>query len=152
MKDNQPLAWPAGMEAPVNEATFDGIVEALKTFIRKNELSVTPGTIHTNPLEEFTLRLTAEFQDNDKATLYRRIYPFKASLKDVWVEMLADRSPVLVALWDNKEDKECIALARTVSYLETLKFLEDNRDDVVSEYRRIRGDDLQPDDGIMLPE
>ncbi len=55
-------------------------------------------------------------------------------------------------MWGNKEKMEAIALARTVSYLETLCYLDTNKDEVIAEYHAIRGGDFMRDDGPVVPE
>lgn len=134
--------WTKEMQGPLTKATEDGIIEGIKAFFSRHNLSVEPGTLHTNPLHEVVLRFTAEMQDPDDNRPYKRIYPFKNSFRDPWQSMIVERTPIMRALWDNKENKEAIALARTLSYLETFKFLEDNHEEIIAEYHRIRGGDL----------
>lgn len=139
---NQDLGWPETMQAPVTQAIGDGIIAGIQAFVKKNALNTEIGAKHTNPLQELVLRFTAEMQDGDSKLLYKRVYPFKNSFRATWQDVIVETSKILVAMWNNNEDKKAIALARTVSYLETLKFLEDNKDEVIAEYRAIRGGDL----------
>ncbi len=142
--NNQDLGWPDSMQAPATQAIGDGIIAGITIFVKKNSLKTEIGQKHTNPLGEFVMRFTAEMQDAEFNAHYKRIYPFKKSFRSTWQEIIVEISKVMVEMWEKNEQKEAIALARTVSYLETLKFLEDNKDEVIAEYLAIRGGDLLP--------
>ncbi len=147
--NNQDLGWPDSMQAPATQAIGDGIIAGITIFVKKNSLKTEIGQKHTNPLGEFVMRFTAEMQDGDADVPYKRIYPFKKSFRSSWQEIIVEISKVMVEMWEKNEQKEAIALARTVSYLETLKFLEDNKDEVIAEYLAIRGGDFNVEE---LPE
>lgn len=133
------------MSVPITQAIGDGIIAGIQAFAKKNNLPTSVGQKHTNPLGELVLRFTAEMQDGDQKLLYKRLYPFKNSFRATWQVVIVEASKTLVAMWENKEEKDAVVFARTVSYLETLKFLEENRADVIAEFHAIRGGDLIAD-------
>lgn len=154
--NNQDLNWPESAQAPFTQAIGDGIIAAIQLFAKKNKLNTDIGAKHTNPLQELVLRFTAEMQDgDDPKVVYKRVFPFKNSFRAIWQEVIVETSKVMVAMWNNKEEKEAIALARTVSYLETLRYLDTNRDEVIAEFHAIRGGDFVVEEATeknLLPE
>ncbi len=145
--NNNELNWPAEAEAPFTQALTDGMIAGIDKFFKKNNLNTDIGAKHTNPLHEFVVRFTAEFADIGNAEpLYKRVFPFKNSFHAVWGEVVQDASKVMVAMWENNERKEAIALGRTVCCLETLRYLETNKDEVIAEYHAIRGGDMIADE------
>lgn len=133
--------WPPDMVQPLANATSEGIMEALKSFINHNRIDITPGTLSTFPPTGFMILLTSEIAiaAGEKA---EATYPFKQSFKAIWDHVNVELTPIFCALWENKEGRVAVALARTVAFGETLKFLEANRDDVAAEFAKIRGQDL----------
>jgi hypothetical protein len=153
--NNNDLNWPEAAQAPFTQAIGDGVIAGIQTFAVKNKLNTDIGAKHTNPLHELVLRFTAEMQDGDQKTLYKRVFPFKNSFRSIWEGVIVETSKVMVAMWGNKEEKEAIALARTVSYLETLRYLDTNKDEVIAEYHAIRGGDFimeEVTEKNLLPE
>ena len=146
---NNAFGLPDEMQPAIQRSIGDGVIEGIQAFFRRNLLKVEPGTNNAKPVVEFVTLLTAEMQDDPEDKTPKRLYPFSRSFRSAWEEAVTDISPVLIKLWENKEEKEAVVLSRTISYLETFKFLEDNAKEMISKYNAIRGEDL-PASAITL--
>jgi len=117
----------------------DGVMAGIQNFLRKHEVVVSPTDHNKQPLIDFVDAITCEY-DSDQAKKDKYPKGFKSSFRGrIEGAVFAEQSiKALMALSLNQEEENFAKLCRVIGYGETLVFMDENKDFLLSLMNELR--------------